>query len=707
MFHFYVELGSIHGIPVEQLTAGVSAAPALLRRERRWYDWDEHVNLIERFQELLGGPDRLDDAIRLGAYRRVIRPFSAVVSYLTTARGVFWAGAKWFAPSLYRHLRFDFDDLPNGAFRCGVEIPDGYRDSPTFLRLWREVMRTAPVQIGLPEVDVEMALLPRRGEYTVRMPPARNVGVRLTSWLKAVVNATDVVDELSRQQQDLREGYEALLGQFQGTLSALRRSEQTQRAMLEALPDLVVMLGADGVVQEVQGTQSHPLAERLRGLTGRSLRELPTVWPTVPAEVPGRILETSRTALAVRAPQQLEFSTRDSLHVEWRVTALDSDMLLCVARDVSQQRQLQLQLILSERMASLGTLAASVAHEINNPLTCALLQLDSADKTLLLSANSEKALNAVREAKDASERIRDIVAGLRSFSRPDEGVAPVDVRQLLDTVVRLAGHQVQHRARIEKRYAQVPFTRANEVRLGQVFLNLLVNAGQALPTAEVSKNRVELTTGVAADGRVMVEVRDNGTGISKELLPRIFDPFFTTKPVGEGYGLGLSISQRIVHDLGGSIEVDSEPGKGTTFRVLLLPSEPLPTVETAAKEEPVVAPRRKILIVDDNATVLLSLKLLLNEHDITLAKGGVEGVEKLLSDRFDVVLCDVMMPEVDGPELFRRVKEARPGVERKIIFMTGGAFTGEARSFLESSTNPCLQKPFKPAQLEEMLARVG
>jgi signal transduction histidine kinase len=250
----------------------------------------------------------------------------------------------------------------------------------------------------------------------------------------------------------------------------------------------------------------------------------------------------------------------------------------------AEQRRMREQLMINERLAAVGTLAAGIAHEINNPLSAilgniAVLADDIARVLEPLGRADElpgSALDLARrireplaDTQEAAERVRLIARDLRVFSRSDEDSrAPVDVRTVLDSAARMAAYEIRSRARLSRRYSDVPAVDANEARLGQVFLNLLVNAGQAIPEGNPDDNTITISAGVANEN-VFVEVADTGTGIPPDVLPRIFDLFYTTKPAGVGTGLGLPICHRIVTGLQGEITVDSVVGRGTTFRVSL------------------------------------------------------------------------------------------------------------------------------------------
>jgi signal transduction histidine kinase len=252
--------------------------------------------------------------------------------------------------------------------------------------------------------------------------------------------------------------------------------------------------------------------------------------------------------------------------------AVDRALRDAVARD--EKRRTREQLLVIERMASVGTLAAGVAHEINNPLAAVMANIELALRTLdSLPPEVPEVAELTAELRDAHEAaylVRQIVRDVKLFSRPgDERAGPVDVRQVLDGAARMAWNEIRHRARLVKDYGQVPPVWATEARLGQVFLNLLINAAHSLPVGRADSNRIAIITRTDGQGRAVVEIVDTGSGILPENLPRLFTPFFSTKPIGTGSGLGLAICRRIVRELSGEIEVRSQAGKGTTVSVTI------------------------------------------------------------------------------------------------------------------------------------------
>ncbi|MFP2913164.1 ATP-binding protein, partial [Pyxidicoccus sp. 3LFB2] len=255
-----------------------------------------------------------------------------------------------------------------------------------------------------------------------------------------------------------------------------------------------------------------------------------------------------------------------------RATGEDITHFVATHRDITGTKELQARLVAAERVAAVGTLAAGVGHEINNPLAYLVLNLEGAVRHLSEGSlsGSRDALSGVRGALEGAERIRLIVKDLQVFSRQsdqDQGV--VDLNALVPPAVRIVSHALRHRARVVEEFGPVPRVLGSEARLGQVLLNLLVNAMQAIPEGSPTLHEVRVRTSTDVTGRARVEVVDTGVGIPAHVLPRIFEPFFTTKPTGEGTGLGLSICQQIVRAHGGELEVRSEPGRGSVFSMLL------------------------------------------------------------------------------------------------------------------------------------------
>jgi len=389
---------------------------------------------------------------------------------------------------------------------------------------------------------------------------------------------------------------------------------------------------------------------------------------------------------------------------------------LAMVVNTTQQRQLQAQLMMADRMASVGMLAAGVAHEINNPLAAVLFQLDIAMRHLPKIGGEaptdvlvQRTLNSLQQAREASGRVRDIVRDLRIFSRgSEEQLGPVDLHAILDTTARLAWNEIQHRARLTTDYRGPALVEGSESRLGQVFLNLVINAAQAIQEGAAPMNEIRISTRTASDDEALVEIADTGCGMPPDVLHRLFVPFFTTKPIGVGTGLGLSICHRIVTSFGGRMTVESAVGKGTVVRVFL-PIAHERRVDDRARPKaaaPSEASRRgKILIIDDDALVLESLSDGVSlEHEVKSTTSASTALEWILAgESFDAILCDVMMPSMGGEEFYAELGRIAPQQSGRVVFLTGGAFTPQSRTFLDAIPN---LKLIKPTSLNDVLSTI-
>lgn len=398
-----------------------------------------------------------------------------------------------------------------------------------------------------------------------------------------------------------------------------------------------------------------------------------------------------------------------------------------IMRDLTGEKELAAKMMQMDRMIAAGTLAAGVAHEINNPLAYVCANLDFAAAELAEPFRATPAppglgcgegepdpgrrlaevRQALDEARDGAARIRRIVRDLKVASRTEEDSrALVNLAGVVESAVRMSWNEIRHRARVARDYGPVPLVWADESRLAQVFLNLLVNAAQAIRTDHAAGNEIRVATRTGEGARALVEVSDTGEGIPAEILPRIFDPFFTTKPVGHGTGLGLAICLRLVREMGGEIEVQSELGKGSLFRVVLPPASAEMDEAAPAPQPAATAPGRRlrILVVDDEPLIALALcRILEEEHTAVAATGGREALDQLAGRPFDLVLCDVMMPEMTGMDLHREMAARFPDLARRTIFLTGGAFTRVAREFVDRVPNMCLEKPVDARTLLAMV----
>jgi signal transduction histidine kinase len=407
----------------------------------------------------------------------------------------------------------------------------------------------------------------------------------------------------------------------------------------------------------------------------------------------------------------------------------DGAMLMRSIRYAIERKRaavLQLRMVHLERIVALGTLSAGVAHEINNPLSYILANLTcvadrfphlagyaGADPVAAskLAAELSDLSDMMRDARTGAEKVRDIVRDMSAFARRDDHDlrTTVSVDAVLEHAISMAWNELRHRALLVRRFEPTPRVLANETRLGQVSLNVLINAVQAIPEGAAAQHRI--LVGLRMTGnQVEVRIEDSGVGIPPQDLQRVFHPFYTTKPVGSGTGLGLFICDGIVRSMGGSIAIESTPGKGTKVQIRL----PVPE-SRAGEAQPAPAPavahrkRARILVVDDDALVLLSIRRLLDEeHDLVTTTSAHEAVRRVREgEKFDLIIADLMMPEMTGMALHEEVAILSPRLAEQMLFITGGAFTPGAQEFLQTVSNERLLKPFDAQELRDLVNRLA
>jgi PAS domain S-box-containing protein len=380
-----------------------------------------------------------------------------------------------------------------------------------------------------------------------------------------------------------------------------------------------------------------------------------------------------------------------------------------LARDVTARREAEAALQQTERLASLGMLAAGIAHEINNPMTYVLGNLEhlselTAERLLLVEPAAELDLETcLDDCIHGARRVVEIVADMRSLSqqRQDSRSAVASALQTLETCLRMAQGQLRHRAEVVRRFpTEDLWFNINPQRLSQVLLNLILNAAHAMEKTDATSNKLTVTVRRRPDGRGELSVADSGTGMSLEVAQRIFDPFFTTKGTGGGTGLGLSICHSIVTAAHGEILVESELGKGTCFRIVL-PLAPL--VEETAATQTTSLHGLSVLVVDDEPGVLTAIRRMLASCRTSTATSVKQALEMLEHDHYDLVLSDVMMAEVSGVELVHTLRSRAPELAKRVCLMSGGVIGGALAQEVKSIGVPLLHKPMTRGELHEAL----
>ncbi len=542
-----------------------------------------------------------------------------------------------------------------------------------------------------------------------------------------------------RKQAQVRQGeLEAMVSRAQ---AELKESERKARAIINATTDSVLLLDGESNILDINAVGAETLGGTRRELTGTNLFDVVS-WS---AEACEQIRTAIRTGRSVRFEHTYISTVFDCQVFPVRDANGAASGAAMFCRDITEQQRDRQAMIQSSRMATVGLLAAGVAHEINNPLTYILYNVEhladeltaladrgqrtrfSRSASAPLEADEERGWSPenvdlidldelaqmAREALDGANRVRNIVKDLRSVSHVDEGrLAPIKVDRSIEAAINMSFKEIKFRARLVKDYSPTPVVEANAGHLSQVFLNLLINAAHAIPEGDVERNEIRIRTWSEND-EVFVEVRDTGAGIRPEHIERLFDPFFTTKDVGFGTGLGLSISHRLIASMGGRIEVDSEQNKGSRFTVCLPASQAIqeksterPAVRTLEPANEVdTVPRGRILVVDDEKSIGHMVgRILSRRHDVTVLTSGEEAQRVLSEDSsFDLILCDMAMPRFSGMDLYDWLLNTNPDLAFRLVFMTGGAFTPKAKECLERVSNLHVEKPFDVANLRKLV----
>ncbi len=499
-----------------------------------------------------------------------------------------------------------------------------------------------------------------------------------------VLHATEALDDQRVDFAEVVAGQLALVLALARTFQQLENVSQTERARAHLLESILDAIGDPILVldRNAKLTRANEAARELVAQIG----ELPgPAWPErLDLRLDGQVTTCGWQDLSMaRAlggePADGVISTRAEgnqrrwVAVTSRPVEGDAGEIagaVAVLRDVTQEREAQVRQITNDRLASVGVLAAGIAHEINNPMTTVVAEIELALEDI---GQTGKGAGRLRTALDAARRVRTIVADLRTLSReaPRDEIVPVDVSHALDAALRISHAATRAVATVHTTIEDVPIAMGSESRLVQVFVNLIVNAAQAIAeTGRHGEIRVRASSG--RSGGAQITICDDGPGMTPDTLRRVFTPFFTTKPVGTGTGLGLSISQRIVADAGGTIECESTLGAGTTFTVWLarapLGAEP-PRVSSPS---PPSARRRRLLVVDRDPLVRHGIaRALRGDHEVVVTDAAESAWARLEDgERFDLVLCEARAGDSRTGGGWPWLLARRPEVASRLVLLT-------------------------------------
>jgi signal transduction histidine kinase len=475
----------------------------------------------------------------------------------------------------------------------------------------------------------------------------------------------------------------------------LQLREASQQEVVRRSVDGILIVDSTGSV-----VFTNPAAERLFSSPDRPL--IGQHFPYEPSQAGPREIQ-------IREGDNPCVAEMTEVGIDWN----GAPARLISLREVTERRQAQElrdRLVHSERLAAIGQLAAGVTHEINNPATYVVANLTTMldlITTLELDPSAREDTRAklrelsdmVKENLDGMSRIRSITNDLRTFSRIDsQEVTLVDLNECVISACKIAFNEIRQRAHLIQALSELPHIPASRGKLAQVVTNLLVNAAQAIPEGSVESHRVTVRTG-SGNGEIWLQVEDTGRGIPPQIRAKIFDPFFTTKARTQGTGLGLALCADIVRQHQGTIEVVSNTEGGTCFEVRLpLDTQLKPSLPAPLASQVVPRLRKsrrlRVLLIDDEPLVLRSLRRMLAEHHVDTAQSGSEALAQLQRRQdYDLIFCDLMMPEMDGTVVHAEIERRMPGLLDRLIFCSGGAFTARTKQFLEQTQRPLVEKP--------------
>jgi C4-dicarboxylate-specific signal transduction histidine kinase/FixJ family two-component response regulator len=483
--------------------------------------------------------------------------------------------------------------------------------------------------------------------------------------------------------------------QHQRFVVDLQMREASQQEVVRRSVDGLAIVDARGVV-----VFANPAAERMFAARGAGL---------VGSRFAYERFESGAREIQLGSEEEPRFAEMTCVAIDWNGARAE----LVAVRDITERRQTQSlrdRLAHSERLAAIGQLAAGVTHEINNPAAFVVANLHSMQRALNelhcshgadpAVARATHAINEmIEENLDGMARIRSITTDLRTFARIDSSeLSAVDVNACVRTACRIAFNEIRHRARLVEELSDTATVIGCAGKIAQVITNLLINAAQAIPEGHAEAHRITVRTGSSDEG-VWFQVEDTGHGIPAAILNKLFDPFFTTKARSQGTGLGLALCADIVRQHGGEIRARNLTTGGALFEVSLPLHSELESRWSAVRVQPLrpapeITRALRVLIVDDEILLLRSLRRMLSAHNVTTAASGAEALQRLRHEpAYDLILCDLMMPEIDGPALYAELERTQPELVQRFVFYSGGAFTPRTKAFVEQTQCPLLEKP--------------
>lgn len=671
---------------------------------QKYISWDELVDFINWISAKFPNID-WGQVGREG----ILTPHLELVRKLTrmalSVRFGYWFASKWFGPSQFSMINADVREIGLGQLEIALNLRKDLRPCPQLFQLIGESFALLPKDaFGLREAMIKYQIQDHRTVYLIDYPVHHTIWSKLGYTFKFIFNLRAVLRELARQQEQLNEQHFNIL---------MERTEY--KNLIDQFPDGICIHRA-GIVQYMNPRMAQYLGCRdSQQLLGSHVLD----WTPehMHDTIKARLAKLTENSKHMNPASEIGIVRQDTSEVVlYEVISMNTvfegePAVAVIFRDLSERKILQEQMMLQDRLRSLGQLAAGVGHEINNPLFYLLMKVES----LIAEASQKKLVHEQKELAEIHqglEKIQSIVKELKSFSRGqiDESPTQVDLKAILHSAVGMAKNQIQHRAQLKVSLPDdLPYVDGNESRLGQVFLNLLINAAQAIDPGSADKNEISVEAIANSKSQVIVKIRDTGRGIPPEVRQNLFKPFYTTKPIGEGTGLGLSISQSILSRYGGQISFETQVGKGTVFQVSLPASElqpaKLPQFQGRCNLSGLSG---RVLLIDDDEELLSVLEdVVSSEHQVFAFQDARKALGFVAKDsQFDCVVCDLMMPNMDGSEFYQELRLTAPELCKKIVFMTGGSFTEKTDKFLSRAQIRYREKPINSDELLDLISQV-
>ncbi len=485
-----------------------------------------------------------------------------------------------------------------------------------------------------------------------------------------------------------------------------QRDRHTRRTLMELMdqsPEGVVMVSNDGEVVYCNPASAKLFGQARSDLMGMVFSELVDGF-NWGKKSEGESYSEERTL-------EVDEEERPVKLTGFRATLDGEERLIVMLSDQSREYELRQQMAKMDRIITTGTLAAGVAHEVNNPLAFIASNVD-----FLLRRHNDESVDdetieeALRDIQVGTGRVQKIVEELRQLAREtSDEWAPVDVEEVVESAIRMVEHRIKHRATLERDFGEVGTVISDESGLVQIVVNLLVNALQAIPDEESSLDHwIKVTT--STDGEhVEVAVSDSGSGMGPEVVDRLFEPFFTTKEDGEGTGLGLPICQNLAHAMGGELRVESLSGEGTTVRLRWRRRqvEGEASIEGGGGCGKEALEERSLVLIDDKEPLLRAMaRQLEGWGTVYTASESQEALSLIEQRRPDLILCDLKMPGVSGPELYLRLQREDEELARRLVYMSGATPSATTQKLIDDQGRQVVMKPVAIAHIESCLQRV-